>query len=313
LSRSEYKHRLFEVLLLPGSLLLSNLVVALLLVEALLLVGLGLVASSGLLLLGQLGAGVLTDSSVSLSVHVLDIISSDVTSNEASELLLVTLLIFVLEVLHVLRDVDTVDVVAEKFSIKRLALNVETGETVLTVGDVDTTIRGTLDGTEETGTSGGTLETDIKESLEGTGAVLDGLSHLDSAIGLSDTLILLIKTELGKSTTSNKETSSVGGSPVGQTTLDTIAGKLVGVGGSKNVITLELGIDDLADDVLVGETDNESVLGRVVLVLGLNNQTLAGVVVGLTLSSSSVLDLEALEVGLVLLLLDERLCISKDS
>jgi hypothetical protein len=72
-------------------------------------------------------------------------------------------------------------------------------------------------------------------------------------------------------------------SPVGQTTLDAVTRKFVRVGSSKNVIALELGVDDLANDVLVGETDNQSVLGRVVLVLGLNNQTLASVVVGLTL------------------------------
>jgi hypothetical protein len=188
-----------------------------------------------------------------------------------------------LEVLHVLSDVDTIDVVAEKFSIEGLALNVETGETVLTVGNVDTTIGSTLDGTEKTGTGGGTLETNIKESLEGTGTILNSLSHGDSTIGLSDTLVLLVKTELGKSAASDKKTSSVGSSPVGQTTLDAVAGKFVRIGSSKNVIALELGIDDLADDVSVGETDDQSVLGRVVLVLGLNDKTLTSVVVGLTL------------------------------
>ena len=39
-------------------------------------------------------------------------------------------------------------------------------------------------------------------------------------------------------------------------------------------------MDDLADDVLVGETDDETVLGRIVLVLGLGDQPLAGIVVG---------------------------------
>jgi hypothetical protein len=46
---------------------------------------------------------------------------------------------------------------------------------------------------------------------------------------------------------------------------------------------LELGVDDLTDNVLVGETDNQSILGRVVLVLGLNNESLTSIVVGLTL------------------------------
>jgi hypothetical protein len=39
-------------------------------------------------------------------------------------------------------------------------------------------------------------------------------------------------------------------------------------------------VDDLGDDVLVGETDDEAVLGRIVLVLGLGDQPLTGIVIG---------------------------------
>jgi hypothetical protein len=72
------------------------------------------------------------------------------------------------------------------------------------------------------------------------------------------------------------------------------------------VTHLELGVDDLDDDLLVGEPNNEPVLGRVVLVLGLGDQSLPGVVVGLSFSSPPGLDLEPGEVGRVLLELDER-------
>jgi hypothetical protein len=48
------------------------------------------------------------------------------------------------------------------------------------------------------------------------------------------------------------------------------------------MITVNLGVDDLGDDVSVGETNNKSVLWRVVLVLGLNNKTLSGVVISLS-------------------------------
>lgn len=79
------------------------------------------------------------------------------------------------------------------------------------------------------------------------------------------------------------------------------------VGSGENKVALELGVNDLlvqtssaplllpfealarrtylADDVLVGEADDEPVLGRVVLVLGLGHEPLARVVVGLTLCS----------------------------
>lgn len=59
------------------------------------------------------------------------------------------------------------------------------------------------------------------------------------------------------------------------------------VGGSEDNVTLDLGVDDLSDDVLVGESDDETVLGAVVLVLGLCDETLSGVEVGLALSIGS--------------------------
>ena len=79
------------------------------------------------------------------------------------------------------------------------------------------------------------------------------------------------------------------------------------VGGSNDAVTLKPGVGDLAADVLVGDADNHAVLGRVVLVLGLNDQPLAGKVVGLALSAPAELDLEPLEVRLALDDLDERL------
>ena len=64
------------------------------------------------------------------------------------------------------------------------------------------------------------------------------------------------------------------------------------VGRTKDFVARDLGGDDLADDILVGEADNETVLGSVVFVLGLSDETLAGVVVGLPCSTTLVLGLE---------------------
>jgi hypothetical protein len=50
--------------------------------------------------------------------------------------------------------------------------------------------------------------------------------------------------------------------------------------GHEDLVTANLGVDDLADDVLVGEADNEAVLGRIVLVLGLGDQPLTRIVIG---------------------------------
>jgi hypothetical protein len=181
--------------------------------------------------------------------------------------------------------VNTVNVVTEEFIIVGLGLNIETRETVTVVGNKDTTIGSTLHGTKDTGTSGGTSETDIEESLERTGSILSSFNQLNGTIGLSETFVLVSKTELGESTTSKKETGGISGSPVSQTTLNTITGKFMSISSRENEITLELGVDDLTDNVLVGETDNQSILRRVVLVLGLNDKSLTSIVIGLTLYS----------------------------
>jgi len=228
-------------------------------------------------------SGVSTDGVVGLLVHLLEVIGIKTGSQELGELLLVLVIVILLEVTHVVGNVTTIDVRAQDLGIELLGLGIVTGETVLTVGDEDTTIGGSLHGSKDTGSSGSALQTDIQEALEGTGSILNSLGHRDGTIGLRDTLVLVSKTELGQDTTSNEETSAVGSSPVGQTSLDSVLGKLVSVSRGKNKVTLELGVDDLADNVSVGEANNKTVLGGVVLVLGLNDETLASVVVGLTL------------------------------
>lgn len=75
--------------------------------------------------------------------------------------------------------------------------------------------------------------------------------------------------------------------------LDSIALELVSVSGTKDLVARDLGGDNLADDIFVGEADNETVLGSVVFVLGLSDETLAGVVVGLSCSTTLVFGLVA--------------------
>jgi hypothetical protein len=74
---------------------------------------------------------------------------------------------------------------------------------------------------------------------------------------------------------------------------DAVGLELVCVGGTEDLVSANLRADDLGDDVAVGEADDETVLGRIVLVLGLGDQALAGIVVGFSLPAALVLDLEA--------------------
>ena len=75
--------------------------------------------------------------------------------------------------------------------------------------------------------------------------------------------------------------------------LDSIALEFVSVGGAEDLVARDLGGDDLTDNILIGEADNEAILGSVVLVLGLGDETLSGVVVGLPFSTTLVLGLVA--------------------
>lgn len=265
--------------------------------EADLLVLEGSVFSGNLLLL--LGNnGVLANSLVSLFVHGLEVVSIESSSNEAAELLLVAFSILLLEFAHVVGNVATKDVLAEDLSVQGVLLLVETRETLLGVRNVDSTVDGTLHGGEDLGTSGGAGKTNIEESLEGTRTIV--------FVELS-----LVKAEVDQDATSAEETSAVSSSKVGQTNLNTKVGQLMSVGRGKNEITLNLGVDDLADDVRGSEADNQAVLGGVVLVLILDDKTLAGIVVSLSLTATTVLDLVALEVGLVLDELNKRLIIRR--
>lgn len=66
----------------------------------------------------------------------------------------------------------TDNVLLENLGVDGLGLGVEAGETLLVVGNEETTVRSTLGGTEDTVTSRGAAETDVKEDLERAGLVL---------------------------------------------------------------------------------------------------------------------------------------------
>lgn len=240
--------------------------------------------------------GVLADGGVGLGIQILETVSLNVVVEILLELALVSLLIIVGESLHVLSDVTSVDVLLQGLGVELLALHVETRESVLGVGHEDTTVGSTLHDTEDTGTGGSTGKTNIEEGLERSAllaVLLSSLGQGELSIGLLDTSEGLVKAKLLEDTAGKKQTSGVGGGPVGKTVLNAVGLELVGVGGSENLVARNLGGDDLGDDVAVGEADDQTVLGCVVLVLGLGDQTLAGIVVGLSLTTALVLGLEA--------------------
>lgn len=135
------------------------------------------------------------------------------------------------------------------------------------------------------------MQTNIQESLEGAARLITLTSSLgqgEFAIRLLNALEILIETEFLEDATSQKQTNSVARRPIGQAILDAVSLELVGVGSSVDLVAGKLSGDQLADDVTVGEADDQAVLGRVVLVLSLRDQALASIVVGLSLVSFAV-------------------------
>ncbi len=75
----------------------------------------------------------------------------------------------------------------------------------------------------------------------------------------------------------------------------------MGISGSQDNITLDFGVNNLTGDVSVGDTDDETVLRSVVLVFVLNNKTFTSIVIGLSFTATTILNLETFIVSTILL------------
>ena len=119
-------------------------------------------------------------------------------------------------------------------------------------------------------------------------------SFICYTVDLVVTLVHVSHLLLDQKSSGAKEANTVGTSIVSETALDSVSGEFLGVSGDHGFVALNSGVDDGADDSLVGSSDDESVLFGVVLVLVVDNKSLASVVVGLSLPSSAKFGLVAL-------------------
>jgi len=252
-----------------------------------------------LLLLALLGLWVVLDGGVSLLVHGLNAISRDAIGDVLGELSLVGVVVILLQVLHVVGNVQAKNVLAENVRLELLLVGVVAWEALGAVWHVKTTVSSTLHGAKDLGTSGGTRKTDIQVALEGAWLAIDVLNVVLDAVGFLRARVHLVQVELLEKTASEQQASSVGRCVVGKTHLDAEAWQLVRIGSGQDDVSLNASIRNLACDVFVGKSNHQTVLGRVVLVLLLQNQALSGIVVSLSLSSPLELDLETLEVSFV--------------
>lgn len=185
-----------------------------------------------------------------------------------------------LHLLGVLGDDTTLDVALESLGVEGLVLEIVAGVALVVVGDVEATIDSTLERGEHAGSGGGAHEADVEEALERLALALRlDVEILADVVGV--TLVRLREVVLGKEATSAEKSGGVGGGIVGEASLHAELRELVRVRRADGHVSLDGGVDHLADHIAVGEADGEPVLGGVVLVLVLEDQALAGVVVRL--------------------------------
>ena len=279
--------------------------------------GLGdLLSDGGLLLVGLDSLGSLSDLGVHLLVEGLE--GGDLSLGEGGvpvgELFLVQVLVLFLEAVHVGLDVGTEDVVSVLLGVvgtadlaflgnslsslaggDLLLLDVVAGEPLGVVGHVDASVDCTLEGAEDSVTGGGSDQADVEEGLEWASVLVDTflVDVEEFTIGRFNTLVDFSHAELGEEASTGEEASGIGGGVVGEAGFETEPSELLGVSLAEDSVTLDGGVDDLDDDLGVGSADVESVLLGVVLVLVLLDESPSGLVVGLSFSSPSVLDLES--------------------
>ena len=239
-----------------------------------------------LVFLNGRSSGVLSDFSVDLSEEVLNGLSlrGSKGGTPLGELLVELFSALFLEVFHVGVDVFTEDSSLVVFRDVFLAFTFffrrsVSGESRLRVRYVDTTVASSLEDTEDSVTSGSSDETGIQNSLEGL-SVLDIIFNVEVfSVDLSLTSVNSVQTNLLEESSSQEETSGVGSSVGSETSGETELSEFEGVSSAENLVALDGGVDDLSDDSLVGSSGNESVLGGIVFILILDDQSLSGVVV----------------------------------
>jgi hypothetical protein len=146
-----------------------------------------------------------------------------------------------------LANVSTIDVLPQCISIKGFALAIISWESVLGVRDEESAITGTLESTKDSASGRGFSQTNVKEYFEWSSSILSLFSKSVAAIRLSDTLIFVCKTDLCQCSTSNEKACGICGGPILETVGDSVFGQLRGVSRSENNISLELGVDNLAN------------------------------------------------------------------
>jgi len=246
-----------------------------------------------------------SDSVVSLFVHSFQTFTVNAVLNVLTELLAVSFLVVFLKFVHVLGDITAKNVFAMSFGVEVVLFVVVTREPFGGVGDVETAVDGAFQSSEDFVSGGGSGETGVEEASEWTWTVVGWLYVVFVTVDFFLSLVEFVELHLGEKSSGEEETGAVVRGVVGEADLDSEFGELVGVSGADDNITAHSWVGNLADDIPVGGSNDQSVFWGVEFVLVLGAESSSGLVIGFTDLSPLEFWLESLEVGLVLLDLDQ--------
>eukprot|EP00026_Physarum_polycephalum_P013410 Phypoly_transcript_13806.p1 GENE.Phypoly_transcript_13806~~Phypoly_transcript_13806.p1 ORF type:complete len:195 (-),score=15.17 Phypoly_transcript_13806:326-910(-) len=189
--------------------------------------------------------------SVDLLVGLLQILRVQSVLDETGIVGLVGFGVFLLELAHVVGNMSSEDVAAEGLSLELLALSVVSNKTVHRVGDVKSSVCGSLQGSEDLATSAGLPQTHIQEAFEGADITIDGGDQVVLTVDVFVSLVFGVELEFLQHSAGDQQTGSVGSGVVGVSYRDTELGEFVAISSCQHKVSLDLGVNDLADGILV--------------------------------------------------------------
>jgi len=250
-------------------------------------------------------AWVSSDSVMGFFVHGFQRFTVDAVFDVLAELFSVSFFVITFQFFHVFSDVSTEDVFAVGFGVEVVFFVVVAWESFGGVWDIETTVDGSFQSTKNFVSGGGSGETGIEEASEWTWTIITWFNVVFITINFGLSYVSLVELHFGEKSSSKEKTGAVVGGVVGETDFDTEFWEFVSVSSADDNITAHSWISNLADNISVGGSNNQSVFWGVEFVLVLGAETSSGLVIGFTDLSPLEFWLEPFEVSLVLLDFDQ--------
>jgi len=250
-------------------------------------------------------AWVSSDSIMGFFVHGFQRFTGDTVFDVLAELFVVGFFVIFFQFVHVFSDVSTEDVFAVGFGVEVVFFVVVAWESFGGVWDIETTVDGSFQSTKNFVSGGGSGETGIEEASEWTWTFIIWFDVVFITIDFSLTDVSFVELHFGEKSSGEEKTGAVVGGVVGEADFDTEFGEFVSVSSADDNITAHSWVSNLADNISVGGSNDQSVFWGVKFVLVLGAETFSGLVIGFTDLSPLEFWLEPFEVSLVLLDFDQ--------